>query len=155
MTPKGFKAAIIDPTLHHLDLYSPAASNLMLGTALVESGLIHRRQIGGGPARGLFQIERATFEDVYGRYLRNRQRLLARANELLTIGDPWAQIETNDCFSCAIARVRYLYDPKPLPDANDIPALAEVWVRVYNAGGAGTVEKFTQAWSKAMGRPIG
>ena len=146
MTPEQFRSDIIDPTLKHLDLYSPAASTLLLATAIVESRLIHRRQIGGGPARGLFQIERATFDDVYGRYLKRKSWLLARVNELLTDGDPWAQIETNDRFACAIARIRYLYDPKPLPDADDIPALAETWVRVYNAGGKGTVDKFINAY---------
>jgi len=150
LTPESFRADIIDPTLRHLDLYSPAASNLMLGTALVESRLIHRRQIGGGPARGLFQIEKPTFDDVYGRYLKRKPTLLARVNELLTSGDPWAQVETNDRFACAIARVRYLYDSKPLPDADDIEALAAVWVKTYNAGGKGTVAKFVTAWDRAM-----
>lgn len=152
MTAEDFRAAIIDPTLHHLGLYSPAASNLLLGTALVESGLEHRKQIGGGPARGLFQIEPATFHDVYGRYLKRKPTLLARVNELLDPGywAPVGQLENNDRLGCAIARIRYLYDPKPLPDANDIPALAEVWVRVYNAGGRGTIEKFVTAWNRAV-----
>ena len=149
MTPKGFRAAIIDPTLHLLDLWSPAASNLMLGTALVESGLEHRKQIGGGPVRGYFQIEPATFHDVYGRYLKTRQSLLARVNSLLTpLMPPVDQLWNNDQLGCAIARIRYRYDPKPLPDADDVEALAAVWVRTYNAGGAGTVSKFVNAWKK-------
>lgn len=150
LTPAQFRAAIIDPTLKHLDLYSSAASSLLLGTALVESDLTYRRQIGGGPARGLFQIEKPTFDDVYGRYLKRKPTLLARVNELLLGKDPWSQVETNDRFACAIARVRYLYDSKPLPDAGDIPALAETWLRVYNAGGKGTVAKFVTAWDRAM-----
>lgn len=154
MTPQEFRSEVIDPTLKLLDLYSPASSNLLLGTALVESRLIHRKQIGGGPARGLFQIEKATFNDVYGRFLKLKPRLLARVNELLTSGDPWAQVETNDRFACAIARVRYLYDSKPLPDADDIEALAAVWVKTYNAGGKGTVEKFVKAWERSCGPHI-
>ena len=149
MTPEDFRRDIVDPTLRHLDLWTPAASTLLTATAVVESKLIHRRQIGGGPARGLFQIEKATFDDVYGRYLRRRQSLLARVNELLTGGDPWRAVEFNDRFACAIARVRYLYDPKPLPDdPDDIEALGDVWVRIYNAGGKGTVQKFINAWRK-------
>ena len=152
MTPESFRSDVIDPTLKLLDLYSPAASDLMLGTALVESKLIHRRQLGGGPARGLFQIEPATFRDVYGRYLKNKPRLLGIVNSFLTdkYVAPVEQLYLNDCFGCAIARIRYLYDPKPLPDADDIPALGEVWVRVYNAGGAGTVDKFINAYKAAQ-----
>ena len=152
MTPESFRSDVIDPTLKLLDLYSPAASDLMLGTALVESKLIHRRQLGGGPARGLFQIEPATFRDVYGRYLKNKPRLLGIVNSLLTdkYVAPVEQLYLNDRFGCAIARIRYLYDPKPLPDADDIPALAETWLRVYNAGGKGTVDKFINAYKAAQ-----
>jgi hypothetical protein len=152
LTPSEFRSDIIDPTLKLLDLYSPASSNLLLGTALVESKLVHRRQLGGGPARGYFQIEPATFRDVYGRYLKNKPRLLGIVNSLLTEAGvaPVEQLYLNDRLGCAIARIRYLYDPKPLPDADDIPALAECWVRVYNAGGKGTVDKFINAYKAAQ-----
>lgn len=124
----------------------------MLGTALVESGLEHRKQIGGGPARGLFQIEPQTFHDVYGRYLKTRQSLLARVNSLLTPHmPPVDQLWNNDQLGCAIARIRYRYTKEPLPDAEDIEGLAAYWLRHYNAGGAGTVEKFVRAWKSTKG----
>lgn len=149
MTPDDFRAEVIDPVLRLLDLYSRAASNLMLGTALVESRLVHRRQIGGGPARGLFQIEPATFHDVYRRYLPRRTGLLMRVNGLLLPNrTPAEQLYDNDRLGCAIARLKYWMCPLPLPRADDAPGLAAYWVRHYNAGGAGTVEKFLAAYKE-------
>lgn len=150
MTPDDFRAEIIDPVLKLLDLHSAAASNLMLGTALVESGLVHRRQKGGGPARGLFQIEPATFDDIYRRYLPRRTHLLARVNGLLRPNmTPAGQLYDNDRFGCAIARLKYWMCPLPLPASGDLPALAAYWVRHYNAGGKGTVEKFLAAYKES------
>lgn len=152
MTPSEFRSEIIDPTLKLLDLYSSSASNLLLGTALVESGLTYRQQIGGGPARGYFQIEPATFHDVYGRYLKRKPTLLARVNSLLTAHmPPVDQLYENDRLGCAIARIRYLYSKVPLPDVNDIEGMGAYWVAHYNAGGAGTVAKFVKAWERSCG----
>ena len=47
----------------------------MLGTAIAESELNALAQR-GGLALSMFQIEPATFDDIYGRYLRLRPRLL-------------------------------------------------------------------------------
>ena len=134
MTPKSFRSEVIDPTLKLLDLYSSSASNLLLGTALVESGLTYRKQIGGGPGRGLFQIEPATFHDVYGRYLRIRARLLERVNSLCSKDGtaPVDQLYTNDRLGCAIARLRYRYAKEPLPDAWDAEGLARYHKKYYN-----------------------
>lgn len=150
MNQDDFRAEVIDPVLRLLDLYSRAASNLMLGTALAESGLVHRRQIGGGPARGLFQIEPATFQDVYRRYLPRRTGLLTRVNGLLLANrTPADQLYDNDRFACAIARLKYWMCPLPLPRADDAPALAAYWLRHYNAGGKGSVEKFLAAYTES------
>lgn len=139
MTPESFRSEVIDPTLKLLDLYSPAASNLLLGTALVESGLEHRKQIGGGPARGLFQIEPNTFHDVYGRYLKTRQSLLARVNSLLTPQmPPVDQLWDNDRLGCAIARIRYRYAKEKLPDADDAEGLASYHKKYYNTSAGKT-----------------
>ena len=156
MTPKGFRAAIIDPTLHLLDLWSPAASNLMLGTALVESGLEHRKQIGGGPARGYFQIEPATFHDVYGRHLKTRQSLLARVNSLLTpLMPPVDQLWNNDQLGCAIARIRYRYAKEPLPDAEDAKGLAEYHKKYYNTSAGKTdTGRSIKAFEAALARSL-
>ena len=57
---RDLRVEVIRPALRALDLWSPAAEDLVLGTAAQESGLAYLRQIGGGPALGLWQIEPAT-----------------------------------------------------------------------------------------------
>jgi len=64
MTPQEFVDTIIAPALVALGLDSVPARQLLLGTALQESGLRDIDQIGGGPAKGDFQIEPATRADV-------------------------------------------------------------------------------------------
>ncbi len=142
---------MIDPVLRLLDLYSPAASNLLVGTALVESNLVHRRQVGGGPALGIFQIEPATFDDIYRRYLPRKTAWLAAANGLLRpSATPLSQLVGNDRFACAIARLKYRMAKPPLPDSDDISGLAAYWLTHYNAGGKGTAERFVRLYRERV-----
>jgi hypothetical protein len=151
MTPHELRIDVVDPVLRLLDLYSLAASNLMVGTALVESNLIHRRQVGGGPALGLFQIEPATFDDIYRRYLPRKTAWLASVNGLLRPNaTPMSQLIDNDRFACAIARLKYRMAKPPLPAPDDVPGLAAYWVKHYNAGGKGTVERFVRLYRERV-----
>ena len=59
-------------------MWSTAAEELVLGTAIVESSLIYISQHGAGPALGLWQVEPATHDDLYANYLSYRQELGSR-----------------------------------------------------------------------------
>jgi len=48
---------IIEPTLEELGMFSAAASELVLGTAIQESRLTYIKQLGTGPALGVCQME--------------------------------------------------------------------------------------------------
>lgn len=78
LAPEEFLSGAIRPALARLRLGGAAAERLLLGTALTESGLVHLRQSGGGPARGLYQIEPATHRDLWRHYLAFRPALAAR-----------------------------------------------------------------------------
>ena len=55
------KDLVIIPALEKIELYSPEAVTLMLGTACVESQCgEYLQQVPSGPALGIFQIEMAT-----------------------------------------------------------------------------------------------
>lgn len=60
MTPALLLSLVIDPALSLLPskMTSTEARALLVAIALQESGLRHRRQLGGGPARGWWQFER-------------------------------------------------------------------------------------------------
>ena len=149
-----FLQTVIEPTLLHLGLWSPAANELLLGTALVESELRHRRQLGGGRARGLFQMEPATHNDIWENYLKYRAQLAERVQKLLTSekDDKLVELEVNDKYACGMARVHYLRVPAPLPYAGDVARMAAYWKAHYNTwSGAGKESEFIRKWKEVMG----
>lgn len=152
-TPGEFRANVIRPTLEHLGLHSPAAEELLLGTAMQESDLVHRRQIGGGPGRGYFQMEPNTHNDIWENYLKFRSELAAKVKQLLS--SPTAnrieELEKNDRYGCAMARVLYRRAPDPLPAAGDVAAMAAYWKKFYNTPlGAGRVQQYIDKWKRAF-----
>jgi hypothetical protein len=133
------REAVIRPTLKHLELWSPAAENLLVGTIAIESGGRRLRQAGGGPARGLYQIEPATHDDVWENYLEHKPKLSGRVALLMTSwfaagkGDAdHRELDGNLFYSTAIVRIIYLRVPEVLPHADDIAALAVYWKKYYN-----------------------
>ena len=148
-----FLQTVIEPTLLYLGLWSPAANELLLGTALVESNLMHRRQQGGGRARGLFQMEPATHNDIWENYLKYRAQLAERVQKLLTSekDDKLVELEVNDKYACAMARVHYLRVPAPLPYAGDVARMAAYWKQYYNTlRGRGEVPEYIRRWQEVM-----
>ncbi len=151
MDPSQFRVEVVRPVLVHLGLHSAAAENLLVGTALHESGgLRWLRQLGGGPAFGIYQIEPSTHDDIWRNYLRFRPRLNDRVARLAAI-EPTRpeQLITNLAYATAIARVHYLRVPAPLPDADDLGGLARYWKRHFNTHkGAGTVAGFIESYRR-------
>lgn len=157
-------------TLHTLGpkFETEAAVNLLLGTAIQESGLRHMRQIGGGPALGFYQIEPATYDDLMKTYLFRsawpRPALLAserwrrRRNYLEVVKQFEAptplmhQLEDNIAYQTAIARFIYWRVSEPLPEADDLKELASYWKRHYNTRlGRGTEAAFILNYREYVG----
>ena len=135
---------MIEDTLEQTGLYSDDAVNLLLGTCAQESSMgKYRRQIGGGPALGIFQIEPRTFKDIRDRYLRFKPELLEKilkVSQLKDLSDP-EELVYNDRLSICIARVYYLRLKSSIP--SDINGWAAYWKRWYNTPrGKGTEEEF-------------
>jgi hypothetical protein len=158
-----FRAFIVKPTLVDMAMWSQEAENLLVGTALAESGLRFLTQHNDGPAAGIFQMEPATAKDIVNRYLARRGDLATSLERTLYVISShqvdWAnadevalkiKLTTDLRFACALARLKYWMDPQHLPEAHDIPGLGETWKRVYNsAGGAGEVSKFISLYRRA------
>ena len=133
---------------------SPAARQLMLFTAIHESGrLKYLRQHPRGPARGLLQVEGATSDDVW-RYLRqDRNAELRRRFNVANGLDPdhvqpiplgRLVYDLRYCF--LVARVRYWYVPESLPEFNDKAGMVRYWSIYYQT--TGDPEKERQAARK-------
>lgn len=132
LDPAQFRAGALRPALRRIGLWSPAAEALLLGTALVESGLVWLRQRGGGPARGLYQVEPATHDDIWDRFLAHRPGLAGRVGGLAAPQPRVEQLEWNLGYASAIARLVYYRRPEPLPAADDLEALAAYWKAHFN-----------------------
>jgi len=134
----------IRPALTKINLWSSSAEELVLGTAIVESGLTYLKQHGDGPALGLWQIEPATHEDLYTNFLNYRPELGSKLMELrspnLSMGE---NLATNLMYGAAVCRLCYYRMPDALPAAGDIEGQASFWKQHYNTLlGAGTVSKY-------------
>lgn len=149
------RRAIVEPALAEIadaarlpQFAAPAAVDLVMGTAAVESGFTALHQIGGGPALGYWQIEPATAGDVRDNYLRFRGGLDDAVTRFLHIGSPDRQLASNLAYAAIMCRLIYLRAPKPLPRQGDVAGYAAYWKDHYNtARGKGSPAKFMAAWS--------
>jgi hypothetical protein len=148
MDVNQFKDLIVIPTLQFLETeipYSESAVNLLLLTWATEShGGKYIKQLGTGPALGVFQMEPATYADINRNYLRYHRGLSGKLNSILAL---WP-FEPRDClignlyYATAMARVHYYRSTYKLPVADDVTGLAKMWKTVYNTHlGKGTVDK--------------
>ena len=121
-------------------LESPAAVNLLLGTAAQESAFGTYLWQRGGLALGVFQMEPETFNWLQTKYGRKYPYLAIHKAEDLPFDLRLAVLS---------ARLRYRPVREPLPPAGDILALARYWKQNYNTAlGAGTIEQFQANYKK-------
>ena len=104
---------VIRPALSKINLWSPSAEELVLGTAIVESGLTYIRQWGDGPALGLWQVEPSTQNDLDTNFLNYRPELGSQLMELrapnLSMDE---NLATNLMYGAAVCRLCYYRKPK-------------------------------------------
>lgn len=141
--PGQLRAHVIRPVLEDIGHYSPAAEELLILTAAAEtSGGRYLRQLYGGPAVGIYQMEPATHDDIWAHWLAPRPGLAAKVRGWrLAPGLPGAAAEMagNLYYATAMARIHYLRVPEPLPVAGDAAGLAAYWKAHWNTElGAGT-----------------
>ncbi len=152
MDVKQLLELVIRPTLKKIDLHSEAAEQLVLGTIWQESRGKYIKQVGGGPALGLAQMEPATHDDIWRNYLAYKYTL---ANSIIRLAstecfDNGVMPDVNElignlCYAVAMCRVHYLRVKAPLPKAGDEIGLAAYWKEHYNTYlGAGTVKEFVE-----------
>jgi len=137
---------IVIPELERLGLHSQAAEDLVMGTAAQESKLgEYLKQLGDGPARGIFQMEQATEKDIWLNYLKYKPKLREKVLVITSTPTPYytEEILYNLRYAAAMCRIHYLRQKERLPDHNDVEALGEYWKTHYNTHlGRGTVEEF-------------
>jgi hypothetical protein len=146
---------LITRLLSDIDLFSPAARNLLLGTCAQESAFgTYIRQI-GGPALGIFQMEPDTEYDIWFNFLRHRSILKTKLWSVCRVDGPDPEaLEANLAYQIGIARIHYLRVAEPIPDHDDLFGLACYWKAHYNTPrGRGTIEGFINNFQKYVGQP--
>lgn len=155
--PAQLRDAVIKPVLGLLvplqhdqggtDLTS--ATEILLGTAMQESGCGEYLDQIRGPAKGIWQMEPVSEEDIWTNFLAFRPEFRVPVTKLMVSGiDRTNQLEGNLYYACAMARVEYYRAPVPLPAAGDLNAQAEYYVKYYNRGGAATTAEYIANWHK-------
>jgi len=149
---RQFRKFVVRPVLQALDLWSGDAEELVLATAAHESGLTYLKQIGGGPALGVCQMEPDTQADIWDNYLKYQP---VKAGALKALFGPAAgnsrHLTWNLGYAVAMCRLHYCRVKAPLPRASDLPAIAAYWKAHYNTPlGAGTVDEFVQNYKRIV-----
>ena len=151
--PIQFRQRIVKPVLQGIGMWNENAEELMMGTCAVESaGGTYLVQLGGGTALGIFQMEVATHDDIWVKWLPNNAAIASNLMRACILnGKPTAQdMIQNLYYSCAMARIQYFRNtPDQVPDT--LEGQAMWWLRYYNRGGTQTVEKYVEAYKKFVG----
>lgn len=133
INPKQFYDLVILPAFEdmkafHPVLYSETAIKLVFATFLHESGGgTYLKQI-KGPALGVYQIEPATFEDIW----KTASKMLIPnwpgpiAKDILL-----RKLITDLDFQTKICRLKYFQAPMNLPAKADLNFLANYWGKYY------------------------
>jgi len=135
--------SLIQNTLLSIDAYSTEAVELLLGTGAHESlRWQYRRQLGTGPALGLFQMETFTHNDCWTNFLNYNPVLAQKILQVSGMFAPDASaLEYNDVYAICMCRVKYMRDHQPIP--MDLYGQAAYWKRVYNTTlGRGTESEY-------------
>lgn len=136
---------IIAPSLDEIGFMSKDAEELIYAIACHESKRgTYIKQV-HGCALGIYQIEPATYYDIFDNFLvrhKNLERKIFRA-----IGvdcEPNAERMIWDMkLATIMCRVFFLRIEEPLPPSNNIDKIALYWKKYYNTNlGSGTIEKF-------------
>jgi hypothetical protein len=120
---------VIRDTLEQLGEWSKAAENLLLATAIHESGLGIKLKC--GRRLGLYQIGPLQHRSVWDDYLVNlpdkASHVRGLAGQHSFIHNPDRELVTNLRYATAIAWCAYLKEGCLLPPAEDIEQLAVLW----------------------------
>jgi hypothetical protein len=148
--PSAVRTLYVEPALTQLGLYTLQAEQLLMGTAAVESNFTNFVQFGDGPARGMFQMEPPTFDDMLDRVLDNPNNAALKAAVYAAAANrppAFVELAANHLLAAALARVKYFSVPGEIP--LDLADQAEYWWTYYNGrspNGVG-VEGYLAAWN--------
>lgn len=147
--PEDILHYAVRPAITVLQLSGRAVEELLVGTAIHESGDGRSLDQVRGPALSPWQMEPATHDDIWANFLAFRADLMARTKSLAAPGvGLLTQLPGNLIYAAGMARLRYYRVKDALPGVGDIQAQASYWKAHYNTpSGAGTVQEYIDHWN--------
>ena len=159
MDPSQLKKHI-EYILIDMDMFSESAVDLLMLTCAQESKLGHYiEQIGGGPAKGIYQMELSTHGDIRKYVDRKGTAFWDNTIANYETRNPLSfttDLTLNIAYQTAMARLHYWRVPAVIPTRDQfenkkqyIRALAEYWKQHWNTHlGAGTVDQAVSNYQK-------
>lgn len=133
LSPELLRDYVIQDTLDYLGEFSPAAVNLLLGTAAQESRL--GAQMQAGQLLGLYHISPTIHRHIWDKYLidypETASRVRGLAGQHSFLRNPNNELIGNLKYATAIAWMCYRRREIELPDPEDSRGLAMCWYRHY------------------------
>lgn len=130
-------------------MYSPYAVELLMGTCAQESAMgKYRKQIGGGPALGIMQIEPNTFHDVINNFLSYREEVAEKVKKACGVTSFNAtDLVYNDKLSICFARLIYYRVKESIPAT--LEKQAAYYKKYYNTPlGKATEDEYIRNYNK-------
>lgn len=141
-----FQKFILRPTLEKLGLYSPQAERLLTMIVAHESLKGHYIVQTTGQAKGVYQMENPTHDDVLRWVYNNRIELYKQIAEMGDNQPSPVKMITDLDYATAMARAFFLRFPEPLPTGSDME-LAQYAKKRWNTHlGKATPEDYLKAY---------
>jgi hypothetical protein len=151
---------LIEAVLLNIGLHSENVVQLLLATAAQESTFgTHLKQLGNGPALGIFECEPATHKDIWANYLWFKQPLAEKI--LRYVPDAFRGVDHyqpipdanilkwNLAYAICVARVQYRRSPMAIPELGDIEGMWRIYKEAYNTlRGRATRDQFMYNYNK-------
>lgn len=141
---QDLRQLVISDTLHYLGDWTQSAENLLLGTAIQESGLGFCLKT--GRRLGLYHITPSAHRAVWDHYLvklpEKASRVRGLAGQHSFTANPHIELITNLRYATAIAWCIYLKAGCKLAGMESIEQLAEIWHSQFHNQPSGSTREF-------------
>ena len=148
MNATHFRKYIVRQVLQDFDCWSEAAEQLLMMTAVAESGLKYIVQKNDGPARGFFQMEPWVCDDLIDSRLQNNPYRQQSLN-FMNIHSSEKTLTLDFSFMVLSCRYFYMEIPQALPHKQDFEGIWRYYKKYWNTKkGKATKAHFFKMWDK-------
>lgn len=138
---------IIKPALAKLQLYSPNDVELLMFTCATESRGGYFLKQEAGPALGIYQMEPATYNDIWQNYIKLKSTLAAMlAENFGCLRMPSEDRLIYDLeYATVMCRIHYMRNHEVIPDHDKTEMIWSYYKRYFNSSLGGAIKDLSIA----------